>query len=58
MKNSITEINNSTNGTNSAVDTLEKRESKLKLGQKKISRKKKDPEGRQKEIQYKKESKK
>lgn len=41
MKNTITEINNSVNGLTSAVDTLEKRTSKLKVGQKKIPRKKK-----------------
>lgn len=41
MKIIITEINNSVNGLTSAVGTLEKRTSKLKLGQKKISRKKK-----------------
>lgn len=41
MKNIITEINDSINGLTSAVGTLEKRTSKLKLGQKKISRKKK-----------------
>lgn len=41
MENTITEINNSINGITSAVGTLEKRTSKLKLGQNKISRKKK-----------------
>ena len=48
MKNTITKINNSISGITSAEDTLEKRNSKWKLGQKKISRNKKHPEERQK----------
>lgn len=39
MKTTITKIKNSINGINSTIDTLEERNSKFKLGQKEISRK-------------------